>query len=356
MANASATVPSAELSPSNISDQVNRVLASNTFQNCATLQAFLRYITARALESDDASLSEQSIAIGVFGKDESFDSATDTIVRTQAYRLRQKLKEYYAGQGVNDPILIEVPRGHYRPIFNLRTAASPASPPLLDLAPVVLPATRRAGLSRLILICCAGVVVLLALAAGIVIGRKTAAHEPQNLRVAAPQGSVFWKWFLGDEKNPIVAYSNDLYLMTTRGDLLYYSGPGGDRGTVADPAIARESMLGESHAGPLFYEDDKSHVGEVVGAVALAETLTRLNIQPIFKRGRVITTYDLESHNIVFLGSPFVSKILNHVDAHADFVFEGARRSAATKSEMSNRKRGKHPLTGWSATRTPERS
>jgi hypothetical protein len=84
--------------------------------------------------------------------------------------------------------------------------------------------------------------------------------------------------------------------MTDRGDLLYFSGPGADRGTIADSVITRETFLTEgspSRLGPLFYEDDKSDVGEVIGAVALAETLTRINAQPIFKRGRVITTYDL---------------------------------------------------------------
>lgn len=326
MANAIATAPQAELSRNEISDQLGRVLASTAFHNCQILQAFLRYITSRALESDNVSISEQSIAIGVFARDTSFDSATDTIVRTQAYRLRQKLREYYAGQGAEDLILIEVPKGHYRPIFSLR--ASPVSCPSPETVHARAPAVEPSKISRSVFVLAAAVTGLSILAVGIWIGKSSAvtAQLESGFNVGVPQVNRFWSSFLGEEKHPIVAYSNDLYLMTDRGDLLSFSGQGADRGTIADSAITRKNILtdgSQSRLGPLFYEDDKSDVGEVVGAVALAETLTRINVQPVFKRGRVITTYDLESHDIIFLGSPFVNKILNQVDSQADFRFEG---------------------------------
>jgi len=38
-------------------------------------------------------------------------------VRVEAARLRRALEAYFAGEGRNDPIVIELPIGHYVPIF-----------------------------------------------------------------------------------------------------------------------------------------------------------------------------------------------------------------------------------------------
>jgi hypothetical protein len=43
--------------------------------------------------------------------------ALDSIVRTEATRLRSKLNEYYQTQGRNDRVIIEFRKGSYRPIF-----------------------------------------------------------------------------------------------------------------------------------------------------------------------------------------------------------------------------------------------
>jgi hypothetical protein len=171
LAKAIATAPPAELSRNEISDQLGRVLASTAFHNCQILQAFLRFITTRALGSEDGSISEHSIAIGVFARDINFDSATDTIVRTQAYRLRQKLKEYYAGQGAEDPIFIEIPKGHYRPIFRLRT--SPVIRPSPEPIHPPPPTAQLSKVSRSVFVLAAAVTGVTILAAGIWIGRST---------------------------------------------------------------------------------------------------------------------------------------------------------------------------------------
>ena len=46
-----------------------------------------------------------------------FDPQSDAIVRVEAARLRRALETYFAGEGRKDPIVIELPTGHYVPIF-----------------------------------------------------------------------------------------------------------------------------------------------------------------------------------------------------------------------------------------------
>jgi hypothetical protein len=100
-----------------VESQVRRIVASPIFRNSPLLQSFLRFITDRALHDRVAEISEYAIATQVFARGADFDPASDTIVRTQAYRLRSKLQQYYSTAGVGDPVVIDIPKGHYVPMF-----------------------------------------------------------------------------------------------------------------------------------------------------------------------------------------------------------------------------------------------
>jgi Tol biopolymer transport system component len=96
--------------------ELDRILASELFARSDRLSSFLRFIVERTLSGDGASLKEHVIACELYGKDASFDTADDPIVRIDARRLRDKLREYYAGAGIG-PVVISVPKGRYTPVF-----------------------------------------------------------------------------------------------------------------------------------------------------------------------------------------------------------------------------------------------
>ena len=97
--------------------QVQRILKSATFRNAVTLQQLLQFLTSRVFEGGADGLKEYTIGVEAFGRPQDFDPKTDTIVRVQIHRLRQKLTEYYDADGSRDPILVEIPKGHYLPSF-----------------------------------------------------------------------------------------------------------------------------------------------------------------------------------------------------------------------------------------------
>ena len=72
-------------------------------------------------------LKEYAIGIDVFDKHLSYDTRIDTNVRTEARRLRAELAEYYASDGVADPLRIDLPKGAYALVFQLRHAADGAA-------------------------------------------------------------------------------------------------------------------------------------------------------------------------------------------------------------------------------------
>jgi hypothetical protein len=72
-------------------------------------------------------IKEYSVALDVFDRRDTFDQDSDSIVRVQANRLRKRLSEYYASEGVNHPIHITIPVGQYVPVFERRP--EPETPP-----------------------------------------------------------------------------------------------------------------------------------------------------------------------------------------------------------------------------------
>jgi serine/threonine-protein kinase len=104
--------------------QLERILGSATFRQVDRLKRFLSFIVTEAAEGRADQLKEYVIGVHVFGKESSFDPRADPIVRVQARRLRTRLVRYYREEGGADPIVIELPKGGYAPVFRTRDPAT----------------------------------------------------------------------------------------------------------------------------------------------------------------------------------------------------------------------------------------
>jgi hypothetical protein len=62
-------------------------------------------------------------------KPSDYDPRTDSSVRVQAGKLRQKLDEYYRTEGAEDPLMVEPPKGGFHLEIRPRAAPVPASIP-----------------------------------------------------------------------------------------------------------------------------------------------------------------------------------------------------------------------------------
>ena len=103
-------------------EQLTRILASETFQQADRLKRFLTFVVKEALAGRQDDLKEYVIGVRVFRKEETFDPRTDPIVRVQARRLRAKLARYYREEGLTDALIIDLPKGGYAPLFRPRQA------------------------------------------------------------------------------------------------------------------------------------------------------------------------------------------------------------------------------------------
>jgi malectin (di-glucose binding ER protein) len=93
------------------------VVESKILKRSPNLIKLLQYICERYFEQDTADLKEYTIAVEVFNRAQAFDGNEDSIVRVEAHRLRKKLREFYEGEGSNQPLAIVIPTGQYAPEF-----------------------------------------------------------------------------------------------------------------------------------------------------------------------------------------------------------------------------------------------
>jgi TolB-like protein/Tfp pilus assembly protein PilF len=166
---------------------LERVLASPEFVNAPRLQRFLRHIVEATIAGRGGELRAYAIAVDVFDRPADFDPQTDSLVRVEAGRLRQKLQAYAQGPGKDDPLRITLPKGGYVPRFE--TVGKRERPTEPGASRTVRPAHRRAAWTRLGLAIGAGLLAVLLVALGL-LWRSPPTTIPVPAEVPSPDRSA----------------------------------------------------------------------------------------------------------------------------------------------------------------------
>ena len=105
-----------------LAHELARVVASPLFAGAQAHQRLLRYLVEHAQAGRATMLKETVVGIEVFQRPaHSFDPRRDSIVRVEARRLRERLRQHYATQPPGS-WRIELPKGSYRPQLVRHTA------------------------------------------------------------------------------------------------------------------------------------------------------------------------------------------------------------------------------------------
>src|ERR1700733_1589009 len=120
--------------------QVERILQSKVFRTSEVLRHLFGYLAEKSLDGTADGLKEYTIGLDALGKPATFDPRQESVVRMHTARLRQKLAEYYRTEGVDDPIIVEMPKGGFRVTFEPRRRMSISTPLAV---PVEIPVPTR---------------------------------------------------------------------------------------------------------------------------------------------------------------------------------------------------------------------
>jgi len=108
---------------------VQRITASTQFKKSPRLRDLFLYICRRAIDEAATEIREQEVGANVFGRSPDYDTSQDPIVRVQASQLRKKLQQYFESEGSSEPLILEIPKGGYLPVFRTRPKLPEASVP-----------------------------------------------------------------------------------------------------------------------------------------------------------------------------------------------------------------------------------
>ena len=195
---------------------IERVAASEQLSRSARLRDFLLYVGRQSLKQGCTEIHEQEIGARVFGRPDSYDRTSDNIVRVNATELRKRIESYFASEGSREPIIFEIPRGGYKPVFRRRLPEATEGHALTVQEPlhVDLPAiaTRApAGIHRRVLLHVVWAIVCLSLAAacGVLLQQNRtmrAAHHPWE---SQPAVAAFWSGFLDAHRQTDIVLPDD---------------------------------------------------------------------------------------------------------------------------------------------------
>ncbi len=104
-------------------EQVQRILHSEELRGAGVLRRLLKFLAEKSASGEADELKEYVIAIDGLGKPASYDPRHNSAVRIQVARLRQKLADYYRREGQGDPLVIDIPKGHFKLKCDIREAS-----------------------------------------------------------------------------------------------------------------------------------------------------------------------------------------------------------------------------------------
>src|SRR6266852_187700 len=374
--NDTATSQHLKASPEQVREQLDRILRSGSFRNAPALQRLLQYVTSKSAEGQVTHLKEYTIGIDVFGRGDGYDPKIDPVVRVEMNRIRQKLREYYQHEGATDPIIVEIPTGHYVPTMIRASSAlaqngsSPAmADPSADVAALPDSENGKAAATnesskqfgRLFLahpIAALALLTVLVLSAALIKAHwseiasthRTASLPASESPVSNPDSVVhdFWVTFLGKDRAPVVGYANAVFLIDRTNDLFRFRrGASDNRGSTVDAHLARQFASNPSlvaKAGPLFYEYGYTGTGDVEAVWKFTRLFSRMGYDTTLKPSRLVTIHDLQEHNVILIGSSFQNDAVAQLPSTGqDFVYDLPKM----EDELWNgRIVNRHPLPG----------
>jgi hypothetical protein len=275
--------------------QIDRIAGSHGLHGSESLCKLLRYCAHHAIDHPGSPLKEYQIATEVFGRPSDFDPQVDSTIRVQAGRLRSKLTEYYGSEGVEDPILVELPKGTYVPCFhhrahNHRPHANGSFHP-----------EQRSWFVAFVLVTILLIASLLAIAALMTTHRSIDPAHASGQEPAPAALQLFWNAFATAPEEPWVIFSNAAFIGRPETGMRYYN-----------PAQDPQDRIWDHYTG----------VGEVLAVHNLDQVFGLLHRRIRVKRGSLFSLDDVQNNDLIFVGSPSENLTLLDIPGSKEFVFQ----------------------------------
>ncbi len=244
----------------------------------------LRYLVAST--RDGKSLKENVIAMEVFKRDATFDSGSDSIVRSTIYNLRKKLDSYYLADGSKDAVRYVIPKGSYTVQFEKQSPIEGSNQPVFF--------GRNDLLLKGMLVICS---VLMVLFASLYFWKDDSAKG----QTATNQNPI-WYHFV-DSQNPLIIVLGDYFMMQKT----HY--PDSSFNFIRDPEINSQHDLADFlDKNPVQKKSLKklgqSYFGEEIPSCLfqIIRHIKSVNKPVSMKYASELSLSDIKENDIIFIG------------------------------------------------------
>ena len=289
-------------------EQVDRIVKSEEFRGSEVLCRLLVYLAEKAANGEADKLKEYVIAIEGLGRPASYDPQQNSAVRIQVGRLRQKLAEYYRNEGINDPLILDLPKGRFRLLFERRkillepqVSAIPSALPPHDVERSAHGAIGRSYAIWWVIAATAVLSVGIGFALRGFVAKPTAVASP-TFTQWTQEIDTLWGPFVNSKRPLLVLIEDPLFVELHSSPGVYYRDRSLNQWSEIEHSQTMQSLsrtLKSSGIQPSHYY---TAFGEVQAAFQLGRLLgPRL---PLFSLGKAsqVTWQQMSDNNVIFIG------------------------------------------------------
>jgi hypothetical protein len=283
---------------------LQRIANSQSFSSSQTLRAFLLYVGEHAIAGKLDALKEQQIGSRVLGRKPDYDPAEDNIVRVRARQLRQRLNDYFAGEGRDEPVVVSIPKGHYIPVFEPRELPTPQQAVQSEQAH-----PRRFASGRLALLVTVAAIVIVALLWS---KQRSIANQP-----AAGTSPDLWGYFFSGKGQEVTVVCADAGFALWQ-DITNHNLNLGDylgrewyaQNEIQDPRMREVAVRRFTSPADLMLSVRMSEMARAYGDLVSVKFARNVDIQ------------EVRSGNVVLLGSRRSNPWVELFEPRMNFVLE----------------------------------
>ena len=265
------------------------------------LRQLLAYLVEASLAGTADELKEYTVAVDALGKPGSYDPRQESAVRMQVGRLRQKLAEYYRTEGLEDPVIVDLPKGGFRLVFEPRKAAFEEA----GVSGLTLDEMPRAGWwrERVLAVALGVAIVALAVTGYFAIHYRQAERAIEKAEPAVPWTAEIrqlWEPILSSNRPLVVCVATPLSVMIPGYGFVREFSVNDWEDVPKSKGI--EALKQALHAQTLQPTFGYTGVGTATAALLLGQFLGARQKSVVVTRANLLSLPELMEENVVFLG------------------------------------------------------